>query len=114
MPSVPIGQRICSGVGVEDPGRAGQFGVGDFRPNPFLHATTVRVSLPEAGRATLRVYDLAGRLVRTLADGELAAGEHSAAWDARDDAGARVRPGMYFARLANGGRVALGRVLFVR
>ena len=47
----------------------------------------------------LAVCDVAGRLVRTLIDGFVPAGEHEAAWDGRDEAGAEVASGVYLYRL---------------
>jgi hypothetical protein len=41
------------------------------------------------------VFDLSGRLVLTLADGEMPAGEHILVWDSRDDAGRALQPGVY-------------------
>jgi len=68
-------------------------------PNPFNPSTRVDFSLGEAGHASLRVYDLAGRRVRTLVDAELEAGAHEFEWDGRDDAGRRLPSGVYFVRL---------------
>jgi flagellar hook assembly protein FlgD len=56
-------------------------------------------SLPQPGRVTLKLYDVAGRLVRTLEDGELPAGTHARLWDRKNDHGTEVRSGVYFARL---------------
>ncbi|NUO79739.1 T9SS type A sorting domain-containing protein, partial [candidate division KSB1 bacterium] len=54
-------------------------------------------------RATLAVYNILGRRVRTLVDGVQAAGEQRVTWDGRDDEGAAVTSGIYFYRLeANG------------
>jgi hypothetical protein len=50
------------------------------------------------GEATVQLYDLGGRLVRTLASGGFEAGYQSATWDGRDDRGATVSPGVYFIR----------------
>jgi len=74
------------------------------RPNPFNPSTTLTFGLPEAGRATLAIYDVTGALVRRLVDGELAAGEHAAFWDGRSDRGQAVGSGVYVARLAAAGR----------
>lgn len=72
-------------------------------PNPLRAATTVSFALPQAGAATARVYDAAGRRVRTIVDSpRLGAGEHSFAWDGRADGGARVGAGVYFVRLVAG------------
>jgi subtilisin-like proprotein convertase family protein len=69
------------------------------RPNPFNPATVVKYGAPVGGPATLRVYNVAGRCVRTLVSGEVTAGYHEARWDGRDDGGAAVSSGVYFFRL---------------
>ena len=53
-------------------------------PNPFNPVTAIRFKLPHAGPARLAVYDVMGREVSLLTNGETAAGEHSVAFDARD------------------------------
>ena len=109
-----VGGMICNLVGV-DPERPGaRLELEDVQPNPFLRSSTVSFALPASGRTTLRVYDLEGRVVRTLLDRELAAGRHQVAWDGSDDSGARVGPGVYFAKLASLGRSATKRMVFVR
>jgi flagellar hook assembly protein FlgD len=47
----------------------------------------------------LRVFDVAGRVVATLAEGPLAAGEHPFRWNGRDDRAAPAPAGLYFVRL---------------
>lgn len=73
-------------------------------PNPFNPGTTIRIALPAAGRAVLAIHDVRGRLVRTLHDGVLPAGEHEVRWNGVDRAGRRVASGVYRARLTAGGR----------
>jgi hypothetical protein len=58
-------------------------------------------TLQRAGRASLRVYDVSGRMVRELLDQDAAAGAFSAQWDGRDRDGARAARGVYFARLVS-------------
>ncbi|MEO5616803.1 MAG: alpha amylase C-terminal domain-containing protein [Candidatus Eisenbacteria bacterium] len=70
-------------------------------PNPSRAGATLRWALPQRGNANLSVFDLTGRMVRTLANGEYAAGEHVARWDGRDDSGQASAPGLYFVRLAS-------------
>ncbi|MFN8588521.1 MAG: FlgD immunoglobulin-like domain containing protein [Candidatus Eisenbacteria bacterium] len=72
-------------------------------PNPAHGVTRFAFALPRAGRARLELLDAQGRRVRTLFDGDAAAGTHEAAWDLRDERGATVAAGLYFARLAHGG-----------
>jgi len=68
-------------------------------PNPFNPRTALSFTLAEAGPARLAVYDLQGRLVRRLHDGELAAGAHVRTWDGRGDGGRRLAGGPYLVRL---------------
>jgi hypothetical protein len=69
-------------------------------PNPFNPVTTIAFDLAGSGHVSLRVYDVAGRLVRTLLAAKLAAGHgHAARWDGLDDAGNHVSSGVYFYRL---------------
>ena len=72
-------------------------------PNPFNPSTTIRFALAAAGRASLRVYDARGSLVRTLFDETRPAGPGNAMWDGRNDAGQSVASGVYLYRLSAGG-----------
>jgi len=68
-------------------------------PNPFARATTLNFALAREGDLRLAVYDVTGRLQRTLANGRFAAGVHSAAWNGRDDSGRLLPRGSYFVRI---------------
>jgi hypothetical protein len=69
------------------------------RPNPFNPTTRVTYELASAGRVSVRVYDIKGRLVRTLVDRFVAAGEHLATWDGINENGEPVASGVYFIRM---------------
>lgn len=70
------------------------------RPNPFNPMTTIRFSLSDPAPVTLSVYDVAGRLVRTLLAGEMRkAGAHDVVWTGTDRNGKAVAGGLYFYRL---------------
>jgi len=71
-------------------------------PNPFNPATTIRFSLPKAGPVRLSVYTLDGRLLMTLIDEEMGAGNHEIAWHGCDSQGQPVASGTYFYRLVAG------------
>ncbi|HEU4365410.1 MAG TPA: FlgD immunoglobulin-like domain containing protein [Candidatus Krumholzibacteria bacterium] len=83
-------------------------------PNPFNPQTTIAFSLAQRGAVTLAVYDVAGRLVRRLADGTADAGEHSAAWDGHNDAGAQVASGVYFYKLTAGDFVQTRKMVLLK
>ncbi len=85
------------------------------RPNPFNPSTIVAFELDRPGTVDLRVYDLAGRLVRVLVAGErLDAGPHERRWDGRDDGGRGVAAGGYVFRVDSGGHQATGAGILVR
>jgi len=71
-------------------------------PNPFRGAATIAFTLGEPSDATVRVYSVNGRFVRTLLDRPLAHGRHSVRWDGRDSTGRRVASGAYFVRVSAG------------
>jgi hypothetical protein len=86
------------------------------RPAPSLACagTTLRLTLPRGARAEVALFDLAGRRVRTLSDGALAAGAHALVWDGRDAGGRTVAPGVYFARARAGAETAIRRLVVVQ
>jgi hypothetical protein len=89
-------------TGVEDP-----IGSESYRllldhcvPNPMNPATQISFELPSEGPATLKIYDVSGRLVRTLLDEiKLSAGPQIQNWDGRNGKGLPVSSGVYFIRL---------------
>ena len=68
-------------------------------PNPSSGRTSLRFSTPEQTDVQLTIYDVRGRLVRSLANGTRGIGSHVVNWDGRDHAGRSVPTGTYFGRL---------------
>jgi len=68
-------------------------------PNPAPTIVTVEYFLQRAGHASLVIYDVAGRHVRTLQEGPSAAGVHQVTWDRRTPSGALVPAGIYIYEL---------------
>jgi hypothetical protein len=108
--------EISVGITGEEPllPRAGRAVLLQNRPNPFNPVTTIRFALPAAGHVTLRVYDPAGRLVRTLIDGRLEGGWREIAWNGRDDTGRSVASGVYFCRLATDRSTSAVKMILLR
>jgi Tol biopolymer transport system component len=73
------------------------------QPNPFSRTTAIRFAVPTVARVRLEIFDLLGRRVRTLVDEDLAPAFHARSWDANDNQGQRVRPGIYMVRMTVGG-----------
>lgn len=85
------------------------------RPNPFGRETRVRYRLGSPGQIDLRIYDAAGRLVRTLANSaEMPAGAHEIPWDGLDASGRRASAGRYYLRLDSTKGAARGSVIRIR
>ena len=73
--------------------------LGQCYPNPFNPSTAIPVSVKRTGAAKLDIIAPDGRLVRTLHDGELSAGQREFHWDGTDSQGQGVASGVYLARL---------------
>ncbi len=71
---------------------------GNF-PNPFNPTTTIRFELASDGLASLRIFDMRGRHIRTLVTENLTAGTHDVSWNGQNDDGDAVASGVYFYRL---------------
>ena len=80
-----------------DPGEfvSGEFSLMQNFPNPFESETRITFELQSAGTASLNVYDVLGRRVRTLTSRHFSAGEYEFFWDGNDDAGNVVAGGVY-------------------
>jgi flagellar hook assembly protein FlgD len=83
-------------------------------PNPFNPSTTIRFSLAQAMKASLRIYNSRGQLVNTLLDAALPAGQHSLVWNGKDCFGRDVASGVYFYRLSAGSRVMHRKMLLLK
>jgi hypothetical protein len=83
-------------------------------PNPAVAPVTIEFTVPAATHASVLVYDVAGRLVRTLSDGPMSPGRHLLRWDRRGEGGAAVGPGVYFCLLKAGRDRVIRRVIVLR
>jgi hypothetical protein len=91
-----------------------RFEFAQSRPNPFTHTTSIDYALPEESNVDLRIFDISGRLVRTLVDGVRMPGSYAVHWDGTDGEGRRVSPGVYVCILNAGEFSAMRKVIFTR
>jgi len=83
-------------------------------PNPFNPTTVMPFDVALAGHTRLVVYDVSGRLMRTLVDEVRPAGRYQQAWDGRADSGELAASGVYFVRLQVGDAVISRRIVLLR
>jgi len=83
-------------------------------PCPFSGSTRTAFHLPERARAAVRIYDVAGRLVRTVCDDVADAGWNQAEWDGTNSSGGRVASGIYFLRVSACGDSRTQKVVLIR
>ena len=105
-------------VANEDPGAdetpSTRLALSQNHPNPFNPQTKIAFSLDAPGAVSLKVYDMDGRLVRTLVDEVRTAGAHDVLWDGTDASGRRVASGSYLYRLRTGEQVLSRTMVMVK
>ena len=88
--------------------------LGAPHPNPSRDQITIPCSLPAAEKVRIVIYSVDGRVIRRLLNATLPAGSRDLVWDGRDEHGARVSTGLYFARLTTAYSALERRVLILR
>jgi hypothetical protein len=83
-------------------------------PNPFNPSTTIDFTLPSAGKVNVSVYNIKGQLVKTLVDGFLIEGSHSAVWNGIDSLHRPVSSGIYFYRIDAHGKSEVKKMLLMK
>ncbi len=83
-------------------------------PNPFNPVTEIRFELARPQRVQVSVYDVTGRLVKVLANGQLGAGHHARLWQGRDSGGRQVPSGAYYVRLVTDHRVDHHKIMLLK
>lgn len=84
------------------------------KPNPFMGETDFRFQIPDFSKVSLKIYDISGRMVKTLLNGVMDAGDHTVQWDARDNNGKRLTAGIYFYRLDAGNFCAIKKLILLK
>ncbi len=90
---------ITSGASVDRTAPSPAFQLSQNYPNPFNPLTTITFNVSRPTRVNLTVYDLSGRMVKTLLDDRVSAGPHTVVWDGTDAENNPVASGVYFYRL---------------
>ncbi len=117
LPAEPGGARgaapLASAVSSRAPGERG-LSLALVGPGPARGVPAIRFSLSARGQVSLRVYDVAGRVVRELWRGAAEPGEHRVEWDGHDDTGHGAPSGLYIVQLATAEGSRSARLLWLR
>ena len=84
------------------------------QPNPFNPTTRIEFTMERAGKAAVRVYDVTGKRVRTVFNGDAKAGPNSLVWDGRDERGRSVGSGVYLYSLFAGDVVQTRKMMLLK
>lgn len=93
---------------------ARSFQLAQNHPNPFNPSTQIHFSLAQAGHASLKIYDSAGRLIKTLLDENRVADDYTVSWDGRNQSGDSVASGVYFYRLKTDAQEQTRRMVLMK
>lgn len=77
----------------------GKYQLFQNHPNPFNPNTEIRFTISTSGYVSIKIYDMQGKLVRSLVSERKAAGNYIVSWDSRDENGVKVTSGVYFYRI---------------
>lgn len=91
-----------------------EFSLAQNYPNPFNPTTTIHFEIPEASEVDIRIYDIRGTLVKTLASGQREAGRYQIVWDATNMSGTDVASGVYLIRMTAGDFTETRKMVLVR
>ncbi len=83
-------------------------------PNPVVQSATISWQLASAEKCTLKIFDLQGRLIRVIDDGEMSAGLHQHIWNSEDESGMKVKPGIYFLRMETATNADTRKLIVIR
>ncbi len=83
-------------------------------PNPFNPVTRIAYSIPRAAHVRLTIYDVNGRVVRSLVDSDMAPNDYVSVWNGRTDQGGEAASGIYLYRLTADGKELERKMILLR
>ena len=90
-----------------------EFALYNAYPNPFNPTTTIEFEVPHSMDVVLNIYDISGRLIKTLVDGTKYTGIHSAVWDGTDQNGNNVANGLYIYKLMSNQNISISNKMIL-
>ncbi len=98
----------------ELPGMPSGFDLAQNYPNPFNPTTNIRFSLPQEEHVRLHIFDITGKLVKTLIDEAITAGNREIEWDGTNIDGQKVASGLYLYRMQAGNYVMTKKMVMMK
>lgn len=83
-------------------------------PNPFNPSTTIEYQIPSSGQVKISIYDIQGRLIRTLDHSYQLGGNHKIIWNGKDGSGRHVASGVYFCQVLFKGSMLIKKLLMLK
>ena len=83
-------------------------------PNPFNPSTTIQYSVPKSGDVEARIFDIQGRLVRSLSKSYQQTGTHLFVWDSRSNSGNVVASGIYYCQVLFNGTALVKKLVLIK
>ncbi len=112
QPAIDLGRVVASGSDITV--LPEEYRLLSNRPNPFNATTEISFDIPEEAEVTLGIYDVEGKLIQTLTNGTMGAGNHSFIWDGKDISGNTVTSGIYLYKLQAGDFSDTRRMMLVK
>jgi len=119
LPQLAPDGNYCPGLSaIEGESSPSSLSLSSAYPNPFNPTTTIRFDIPVGvemhGESSLGVFDLKGRLVKTLADGINHPGQYTVSWDATNSSGVEVSAGIYIVKLNVGNLFKSNKIVLLK
>lgn len=113
--SVDLSLRLYKNLsGVSDEEIARRFNMENITPNPFMKSTTIKYEIPATLKTKIGIYNISGRLIKTLVDESKSSGYYTVTWDGKDTRGRIMPSGIYFAKLVAEEYAAMKKMILIR
>lgn len=83
-------------------------------PNPFSNSTTISFSLSQSQKVSIQIFDMDGKLIKTITNAEMQAGAHQFTWNAKDEKGNAISAGIYYLKLTAGSYAETKKIIVIK
>jgi hypothetical protein len=114
--TLPVQLLVTSPQGISDNDGIlpTQFAFSNIYPNPFNSEASFQYALPQGANVTFDIFDIEGRLVRSISCGQVSAGYHTLIWNGANDNGTKTASGLYMVRMIVGDHQFMRKVVMLK